>query len=193
VTARPDGTLAPIHTAHWLGRLDVHPTPKLDIYGYVGGEYASRAAYTGYTTIKVTATPAIPGCGDVGQQPCTGGGIQPPYPALTSTSIATNGIGGYGSPFANNSGCSSETAPAATGTPGAGLTCNGDIRYIGEGTLGFWHKIYQGERGRIQWGVQYSYLFKTGWSGSNGLTGTTVVAPHAVDNMVLTSFRYYLP
>ena len=84
-------------------------------------------------------------------------------------------------------------APAATGTPGAGLTCNGDIRYIGEGTLGFWHKIYQGERGRIQWGVQYSYLFKTGWSGSNGLTGTTVVAPHAVDNMVLTSFRYYLP
>src|SRR6266852_1543437 len=191
VTARPDGTLAPIHTAHWLGRLDVHPTPKLDIYGYVGGEYASRAAYTGYTTIKVTATPAIPGCGDVGQQPCAGGGIQPPYPALTSTSISTS-FGGYGSPLANNSGCSTETGPAATGTPGGGGTCAGDIRYIGEGTIGFWHKIYQGEKGRIQWGAQYSYLFKTGWSGSNNGSATTV-APHAVDNMVLTSFRYYLP
>ena len=147
----------------------------------------------GYQTVKVTNTAAIPGCGAVGEQPCPGGGIQPAYPALTTTSITLNGIGGYGSPYANNSGCSTETLPSATGTPGTGGTCAGDTRYIMEGTVGFWHKVYQGEKGRMQWGIQYSYIYRNGWSGSNGLTGTTSIGPHAVNNMVFTSFRYYLP
>jgi hypothetical protein len=193
-TVRPDGSLALIHTAHWLGSLEWHATPKLDLYGYIGGEYAGRAAYTGYSSVKITNTPAIPGCGAVGQQPCAGGGIQPAYPALITTSISSAGIGGYGSPYANNSGCSSETDPTGTSAPGAGGTCAGDTRYIGEGTLGFWHKIYQGEKGRVQWGIQYSYLNRTGWSGSGSIASTAAGnAPHAVDNMVLTSFRYYLP
>jgi hypothetical protein len=192
-TIRPDGTLSLIHGGSWLGRIEWHVTPKLDLYGYVGGEYAGRTAYVGYQTVKVTTTAAIPGCGAVGQQPCPGGGIQPNYPALTTTSIAINGIGGYGSPFANNSGCSTETLPSATGTPGTGGTCAGDTRYIMEGTLGFWHKIYQGEKGRVQWGIQYSYLERTGWSGSNGVTTNAGVGPHATNNMFFTSFRYYLP
>jgi hypothetical protein len=192
-TARPDGTLALIRGGHWLGSLDWHVTPKFDLYGYVGGEYAARAAYVGYDSVKITITAAIPGCGAAGQQPCAGGGVQPAYPALTTTSIATNGIGGYGSPYANNTGCSTETDPTATGGPGAGGTCAGDTRYIGQGTLGFWHKFYQGEKGRMQWGIQYSYFYRNSWSGSNGLTGTTSIQPHAVDNMVWTSFRYYLP
>jgi len=48
-------------------------------------------------------------------------------------------------------------------------------------------------------GVQYSYLTKYAWSG-NGLTGSAVTAtpgpslrPHAIDNMVWTSFRYLHP
>lgn len=190
VTARPDGTLAMIRTAHWLGRLELHPTPKVDIYGYVGGEYAARTAYSGYTSIKITNTPAIPG---VPANPVTGAPAQPSYPATVTTSISTSGIGGYGNRAANNSGCRTETAPAGTSAPGGGGTCAGDIRYIGEGTLGFWHKVYQGDKGRILWGAQYSYLYKTGWSGSGGVAPGTSVAPHAVDNMVLTSFRYYLP
>jgi hypothetical protein len=192
-TIRPSGTLALIHGAHFLGRLEWHVTPKLDLYGYYGGEYAARTAYVGYDTVKVTNTPAIPGCGAVGQQPCPGGGIQPGYPALTTTSITLNGIGGYGSPYANNTGCSTETAPTGTSAPGAGGTCAGDTRFLAEATLGFWHKIYQGEKGKVQWGMQYSYFYRNAWSGSNGLTGTTSIAPHAVDNMVWTSFRYYLP
>ncbi len=193
VTLRPDGTIALIHGAQWLGRIEWHVTPKLDLYGYVGGEYAARTAYQGYQTVKVTNTPAIPGCGAVGQIPCPGGGIQPSYPALTATSITLDGIGGYGSPYANNTGCSTETLPSATGTPGTGGTCAGDTRYIMEGTLGFWHKIYQGEKGRVQWGIQYSYLYRNTWSGSNGLTSIESISPHAVNNMVFTSFRYYLP
>jgi hypothetical protein len=193
VTARPDGTYSLIHSGHWLGRLEWHVTPKVDIYAYLGGEYAARAAYTGYHSVGVTHTPAIPGCGAVGQQPCPGGGIQPSYPALTTTSVSTTGIGGYGSPYANNSGCSTEVPPAGTSAPGTGGTCAGDTRYIQEATIGFWQKFYQGEKGRVQWGIQYSYIYRTAWSGSNGITGTTSIGPHAVNNMIWTSFRYYLP
>jgi hypothetical protein len=193
VTLRPDGTMALIHGAHWLTRLEWHVTPKFDLYGYVGGEYAARTAYLGYQTIKVTNTPAIPGCGGTGEQPCSGGGTQPGYPALTTTSISLNGFGGYGSPYSNNSGCSTETLPGGTSAPGTGGSCAGDTRYIAEGTLGFWHKVYQGEKGRMQWGMQYSYIYRNTWSGSDGPTGTTSISPHAVNNMVFTSFRYYLP
>ena len=189
-TLRPDGTLALIHGGHWLGRLELHATPKFDIYGYVGGEYNARAAYGGYTsvtgssaTIPVTLTSAD-GTSTI---------VYPETQTTWKTSIT--GIGGYGYPGANNSGCSAEAAPGGTGTPSGGGSCNGDTRYIGEGTLGFWYKFYQGEKGRVQLGMQYSYFYRTGWSGSGGTlpTGVTSVGPHAVDNMVWTSFRYYLP
>jgi len=175
-TARPDGTLALIRNEQALARLELHPTPKLDIYFYGGNEYAWRAAYTGYASVRITNTPAIPA-----------NGANPAYPATVKTVIATNGIGGYGSPFANNSGCSAEVAPGGTSAPGAGGTCAGDIRNIMEGSVGFWHKLYQGPKGGMRWGLQYSYLTKSGWSGAGG------IQPKAVDNMVLTSFRYYLP
>ncbi len=194
VTARPDGTLALIHNLQYLAKVEVHPSPKWDFYGYFGGEYNARAAYTGYTSVKIANTSAIPGCGGVGQQPCSvAGTIQPSYPALVTTSIATNGIGGYGSPYANNTGCGLEVPPAGTGTPGAGGTCAGDTKYIFEATFGFWNKIYQGEKGRLQWGLQYSYFSRYGWSGSNGINTNAGIAPHTVDNMFWTSFRYYLP
>lgn len=196
-TVRPDGTLALIRGGHWLGSLEWHATPKLDLYGYVGGEYAARAAYTGYETVAITTTPAIPGCGGTGQPVCTGapaGTVQYGAPSVSTYKTSITGIGGYGSPLANNSGCSTETAPAGTSAPGGGGSCAGDTRYIGEGTLGFWYKFYQGEKGRAQFGLQYSYFYKTGWSGIGGLTSPTAgIGPHAVDNMVWTSFRYYLP
>ncbi len=181
-TARPDGTLALIRGEQALARIEFHPSPKLDIYLYGGNEYAWRAAYTGYASVKITNTPAIPA-----------NGANPAYPATVKTAIATNGIGGYGSPLANNSGCSTETSPTGTSAPGAGGTCAGDIRNIFEGTVGFWHKIYQGPKGGIRWGIQYSYLTKSGWSGNNNVPAAPGISPKAVDNMVLTSFRYYLP
>src|SRR6267143_3892193 len=170
-TARPDGTLAPIHTGHGLGILEFHPSPKLDIYGYGGAEYAARAAYAGYETVKVATT----GAG-------------------TTVTRSNTGIGGYGNPSANNTGCSTENPPATQLLPSAGGTCAGDARIVIEGTLGFWHKLYQGPKGGFRWGMTYSYLTRTGWSGSGGLTaGSAGLSPKAVDNMVWTSFRYYLP
>lgn len=190
-TLRPDGTLALIHGAHWLGKLEWRATPKLDIYAYVGGEYNARAAYGGYQS--VTGSTATVPVTLTGTDPNTELPISIVYPETQTTwKTSITGIGGYGYPGANNSGCSTEVSPGGAGAPSGGSGCNGDTRYIGEGTLGFWHKFYQGEKGRMQWGLQYSYFYKNGWSGNNS-GSATVVAPHAVDNMVWTAFRYYLP
>jgi len=184
-TVRPDGTLSLLHNAGWLGSLDWHVNKNFDVYGYVGGEYAGRSSYAGYTSVAGSnATIPVTLAAEDGTTI-----IYPETQTTWKTSIS--GIGGYGNPLANNSGCSTENPPSGISAPSGGGTCNGDIRYIGEGTLGFWHKIYQGEKGKVQWGIQYSYFYKTGWSGSNN--GGASVSPHAVDNMVWTSFRYYIP
>jgi len=186
LTFRPDGTASFIRTAHGYGTLEIHPNAKLDIYAYYGAEYAWRAAYRGYTTITMTSTPAIPATAS-----------SPAIPATSNTTISTTAIGGYGSPYANNSGCGAEAPPASNITPSAGGTCAGDIRVIQEATLGFWHKFYNGPKGGLRWGVQYSYITKSGWSGNNfnfatGVAGPSI-SPKAVDNMVWTWFRYYIP
>ena len=45
-TVRPDGTIALLRNYQALGTLELHPTPKLDVYMNVGGEYSGRASYT---------------------------------------------------------------------------------------------------------------------------------------------------
>ncbi|AFL87351.1 hypothetical protein Terro_1030 [Terriglobus roseus DSM 18391] len=45
-TLRPDMTLEPIRNYHGLFSLETHPTKKLDVYAYYGGEYAQRTVYT---------------------------------------------------------------------------------------------------------------------------------------------------
>jgi len=64
--------------------------------------------------------------------------------------------------------------------------CN-DLRNDIEGTFGFWYKAYNGPKGRIQFGPQYSYLVLNTWRDAVGPT------PHTIENMFFTSFRYYLP
>ena len=183
-TIRPDGTLAPIHNAGWLGTIDWHITPKIDIYAYVGGEYAGRAAYTGYTSVTGTAA-TIP------VTLTSEGGTSIIYPETQTTwKTSFTGAGGYGGPTANNVGCSVELPPAGNSAPSGGANCAGDTRYISESTIGFWDRIYQGEKGRLQWGIQYSYFYRNSWSG---VAGSVSGQPHAVDNMVWTSFRYYIP
>ena len=165
-TVRPDGTLALVRGGSGLGTLELHPSPKLDVYVNYGVEYAYRTSYT-YLTNPATGTPAT---------------------------VAV----GYGSPYFNNSGC--EAAAPLPGGPfvaASAANCNGDIRNIQEATLGFWHKIYQGPKGGLRWGLQYSYIFKTTWSGNGtnaNINNTALpVTGKAADNMLFTSFRYYIP
>ncbi|HEY6766000.1 MAG TPA: hypothetical protein VI386_14645 [Candidatus Sulfotelmatobacter sp.] len=100
---------------------------------------------------------------------------------------------GYGAPLFSNSGCYTETVPpVANGfAPGGLSNCTADTRVLIEGTAGFWHRIYDGSkekvnRGRVQWGIQYSYVDRSTWSGKG-------LEPEGLDGMVMTSFRYYLP
>lgn len=163
-TVRPDGTMALIRSYQALGTLEFHPNPKLDIYAYVGGEYAGRTTFN-------------------------------------------NGKTGYGNFARRDDGCSVETLPlaapaAAINTtavlgsngfiPGALSNCDGDTRNILEGTIGFWYRFYNGPKGRMQFGMQYSYVDRNTWSGVGATAGSTA-DPHGIDNMVFTSMRYYLP
>ena len=103
---------------------------------------------------------------------------------------------GYGAPLFNNSGCYTELAPAVnTGfTPTTLANCTADTRALVEGTAGFWYRFYSGPRGRFQFGMQYSYVTRQTWSGVGPSgAGHPGVTPEGIDNMVFTSFRYYLP
>jgi hypothetical protein len=101
---------------------------------------------------------------------------------------------GYGAPTFKNYGCYLELPPAVnTGfTPTSLADCTGDSRVVTEGTVAFWYRFYNGPRGRFQFGTQYSYVNRQTWSGT-GFSKTTSLAPVGLDNMVYTSFRYYLP
>ncbi len=165
VTVRPDGTLAPIRNFQALGSLEFHATPKLDIYAYVGGEYDARTAYVKSGTVPNE------GYGAIGF-PNFGCFTEAPPGSATSTATGVGGAAGF--------------------VPGSLANCTGDTRNIIEGTLGFWYRFYKGPRGTVQWGEQYSYIDRNTWSGA-GATAGTFAAPHGVENMVMTSFRYYLP
>lgn len=104
----------------------------------------------------------------------------------------TTKVVGYGAPTNNVSGCYSETVPGAgNGFTFGGLSnCSADTRYLVEGTLGVWFRLYNGPKGKLQFGPQYSYLTRNAWAGTNG-TGSS--APHGIENMAFASFRYYLP
>lgn len=167
VTARPNGTLALIRNYQVLGTLEWH-SKHWDIYSNAGGEYAARTVF--------------------------------PNPALANPDSA---LVGYGRPTQTGTGsCLIEPALAAAqngtkpGFQAASNSCN-DLRNVLEGTFGFWFKPYNGPKGRIQFGPQYSYLVLNTWWNSSRLgnvaTNPFAPTPHTVDNMFFTSFRYYLP
>jgi hypothetical protein len=168
-TAHPDGSLELLTGSSALGSLEWHTSKRLDLYAYYGGEYAKRAYYnTGY----FVTTP-----GPTQGQPI---------------------LGGYGAPTNPVYGCHIEVLPVTSSNgggnvPGAAANCQADNRNIQEGTAGYWYRFYQGTRGTFQQGIQYSYLVRHTWQGiGDPLTGLGG-SPKAIDNMIFTSFRYYLP
>ena len=109
--------------------------------------------------------------------------------------LGTGKVVGYGAPTYADGGCYTETLPSASSPSGynfGGLgSCSGQTQSVIEGTFGFWIKPYNGPKGRLQFGPQYSYISRNAWSGA-GASGT-FVASHGIDNVFYTSFRYYLP
>ena len=110
--------------------------------------------------------------------------------------LGTGKVVGYGAPSYADGGCYTETLPSSSSPGGynfGGLgSCSGQTQSVIEGSFGFWIKPYNGPKGRLQFGPQYSYLVRNAWDGAGSVKGTEV-SPHAIDNVFFTSFRYYLP
>jgi len=87
---------------------------------------------------------------------------------------------GYGSPLNNTSGCQLEV-PAAT------QPCQAQNRTLWQVEPGYWYRFYKGPAGTVALGMSYSYIQRSTWAGLGGLQ------PRGNENMVMTSFRYYLP
>ena len=172
VTINPvNGELIPIKALQGIGGVELHPTPKLDVDIYGGAEYYGRVSYSFSNTQKLF-----------------GGTVQ--NSTFTAASPYTVG---YGSPLFNNSGCQTE-----------GGTCTGNARSIWAIQPAIWYRFYKGKAGSLQLGASYAYVHKTAWAGvaSTGSvsdsTGSLVntgisAAPNSIENIAMTSFRYYLP
>ncbi len=171
ITVHPDGTLAPIKSWQGLASVELHPAPKLDFDLYAGGEYAQRTVY------------------------------------LSTLGSSAGKLIGYAPITSSNAGCNTETLPTSAGNglagaapynPGTPANCLGATRVVLEGTAEVVYRFYSSPRyGRLQETIQYSYLTRDGWagltSGTFGSPTATYGAPKATNNMVFTSFRYYLP
>ncbi len=108
------------------------------------------------------------------------------------------GFEGYGLRTANNTGCYTENlAPPTTGgvyppapigfEPGGAGNCAGSNKDVTEGTIGYDYYFYKGPAGRFRTGLQYSWVERALWSGSTG------TSPKAIDDVIETNIRYYLP
>jgi hypothetical protein len=120
----------------------------------------------------------------------------PPSATVTNvdtpvSSTSTNPVGSGTVPVLGSTG----TPLTAGYNPGSPSNCTGDTRNILEGTIGFWYRFYNGPKGRLQVGPQYSYIDRNTWAGTGGnpVTGNLLANPSANENMFFTSFRYYLP
>jgi Skp family chaperone for outer membrane proteins len=107
------------------------------------------------------------------------------YEARDWTLSGTTEVG-YGNYSADMSGCGIE--PASTSSN----PTTDPIKDVQEFTAGYWWNIIARPQGRLRQGIQYSYIRRDLWSG-NGGTLNPGNGAQGDDNMIFTSFRYYLP
>ena len=105
---------------------------------------------------------------------------------------------GYGSTWNDMSGCTTEVAPSgpnASSTPNSPSNCKGNTKDVQEFTAGDWYNFYNGPKGRLRFGLQYSRFERDLWSGTatGKGTGNPGGGARGIDNMFWTSFRYYVP
>jgi Skp family chaperone for outer membrane proteins len=105
---------------------------------------------------------------------------------------------GYGARNVNMSGCALSTSePPSTASTGNAISiapsnCSGNTKDVQEFTAGYWFNIIAGPQGRLRQGIQYSWIRRDLWSGAGG-TNNPSNGAKGEDNMIFTSFRYYLP
>ncbi len=136
-------------------------------------------------------------------------GVEQAQANFTTNAAGTAVVSGYGSPFANNSGCfnvdQAESGATAAGTAatigGANVvaSCAGNTKRLWEVTGGVWDKLYKGSFGEVRVGVQYEFIRRELFAGNgastvaaNGFAAPAYAGtPKQNENVVMTSFRYY--
>jgi hypothetical protein len=213
VTNNTAGELEPIHNTSGLLTLEANPTARLSLYLNYGGDYAARADYG--TTALTLGDPTATFCeASVGGVALSAANASTYCSAKPTAAMFANGGNwgshftaapvltavGYGSRYASVSPtCSAVANPGlASGSVGyqpAGSGCGNNSRDVQEVTGGYWYDIFKGDHGRLRQGIQYGYAVREGWSGTG--TAGTLTSPlngaKGIDNMVWTSFRYYIP
>ena len=196
ITSDANGAFAPIHNLSGLLTVEANPTPRLMIYLNYGGDYAGRTDFGAAGTTTSLGAPSANFCS-------TTAGVITCTTTSTVAQIAaggkwgghwgapSNSAVGYGSRLINNSGCNTDSNPGYNGGASTGYapggSCGAQTRNVQEITGGYWYDIYKGDRGRLRRGLQYGYGVREGWSGASG------IGAKGIDNMVWTTFRYYLP
>ena len=102
---------------------------------------------------------------------------------------------GYGTTTVNMSGCNTETASTSANpgaNPGTPANCGANNKDVQELSIGYWFYFHNSAKGRLRQGIQYSMIRRDLWSGATS-TANPGAGAHGVDNMIFTSFRYYLP
>jgi hypothetical protein len=103
VTVHPDGTLEPLRAYQGLFSLELHPMPKVDIFGYYGGEYAQRTLYINAKGQQVGYAPLSQnnaGCFTEGLP--ASGGTSPAGSCSALTRYISEGTGGFTYRFYNS-------------------------------------------------------------------------------------------
>jgi len=164
VTFRPDGKLTPVKGFQAIVGIETHPTSKFDFNIYGGGDYYKRYTYT----IPVGAS-------------------------LFGAAVKSPAEMGYGAPIFDDSKCQIE----------GGSACSGQAKDVWAIQTQLWYRLYKGKAGTVQFGASYAYVYKRAWEG-RGPNGTItnvngfpvvggLVGPTSTNNIIMTSFRYYLP
>jgi hypothetical protein len=169
VTFNPKGALVPVKGVIAVAGIEMHPTPRFDFDLYGGGDYYQRVQY-----------------------------FIPKGSTFFGETTTANAEAGYGYQGLNVSGCMKESAYTGTTTTLAGK-CTAHTKTVWAIQPVFWYRIYQGPAGKVQFGASYAYVHKASWSGQNGSSAptvpvsTTLLRPTTNNQIVMTSFRYYLP
>jgi len=144
------------------------------------GEFSPLHNFSGLSTLEWHATPRLDIYANYGGD----------YVGKTIYLTAAGKKEGYGlgEAFA---GCGTEVIPTGPTYPAANSGCTGQTRDVQESTIGYWYDFYKGPKGRLRQGIQYSYSERLIWDNLALTTGN--VSPKGIENMVWTSFRYYIP
>lgn len=94
---------------------------------------------------------------------------------------------GYGAPNWLDGACANESYTAST------CMSASQNRNTWAAQPSVFYRLYKGKVGTVQFGGSYAYVYRSTWDGVTSISNTTAVHPKAIENIVMTAFRYTLP